>query len=254
MRDLLVLLGIFGLIWLGFSLFSSPREIRLFPVSREEKMGEAYMKLVRLNPLFTEFGNAKVDSVVGLIGERLESVLDHSEYHYTYYVFNSEMINAFTLPGGNILVSTGLIGFCKTPEELAAVLAHEMGHMEKRHVISRLVKELGIGIFTSGDPYVLGEVTGILTSAGFDRKQEAAADRFAAELLERASIEPRTLASLFRRLEEESGNELLEQFEILSSHPNFCARIREALSYQPEGDFKAVPIAVDWEGLKAQLD
>jgi predicted Zn-dependent protease len=132
-------------------------------------------------------------------------------------------------------------------------MAHEMGHVEERHVVSRLIKELGIDILTSGDQYVLGEVTGLLTSTSFDRKQEEEADRFAAELLERSSIEPRTLATFFRKLEEESDNELMKHFEIISTHPNFSSRIREALSYEPADDFEALPIDLDWEGIQTGL-
>ncbi len=168
-------------------------------------------------------------------------------------VFDSDMINAFTVPGGNILISTGLIGFCDSPEELAAVIAHEMGHVEERHVVSRLLKELGIEILTSGDQYVIGEVSGLLTSTSFDRKQEEEADLFAANLLESSSIEPRTLATFFRKLEEEMDNELMQHFEIISTHPNFRSRIREALSFKPAKDFEAEAIDLDWGIIRAEL-
>jgi len=250
-----VLLGVFGLIWLAASLFKYPKDPQLLSVEKEEKLGEAYVDLILLNPLFGEFENPHVDSAVKVIGNRLEEGLEESlgqtEYNYRFMVFESEMINAFTVPGGNILISTGLIGFCNSPEELASVMAHEMGHVEKRHVVSRLIKELGIEILTSGDPYVMGEVTGLLTSTSFDRKQEEEADNFAAWLLEESSIEPRSLAAFFRRLEEEQGNELLEHFEILSTHPNFRSRIREVLSYVPAEDFEAVAIDLDWEGIRS---
>jgi predicted Zn-dependent protease len=254
LRDLVILLGAFGLIWLVFSLFSYPEDPGFLSIEQEKKLGEAYAELILKNPMFREYGNGKVDSAVMVIGERLEQGLEHSEYDYRYIVFDSEMINAFTLPGGNILISTGLIGFCASPEELAAVMAHEMGHVEKRHVVSRLLKELGLGILTSGDPYVIGEVTGLLASNRFDRKQEEEADRFASELLESSAIEPRTLATLFRRLDEESDSELMENFEILSTHPSFRFRIREALSYKPSEDFKAVPIGLDWKAILAELN
>jgi predicted Zn-dependent protease len=253
LRDLLVLLGVFGLIWLGASLFRYPKEPELMSVRKEEKLGHTYTEGILKNPMFRELENEGIDSAVEVIGDRLRDHLDDSPYQYRFIVFQNEMINAFTLPGGNILVSTGLLRFCDTPEELASVLAHEMGHVEERHVVARLVKEMGIEILTSGDTYVLGEVTGMLTSTHFDRKQEEEADRFAALLLERSSIEPRTLATLFRRLEEESGNDLLEHFEIVSTHPSFRSRIREALSYEPAADFKAVPVDVDWEKVKAEL-
>ena len=253
LRDLLVLLGVFGLIWLVFSLFSYPEDPQLLSVEKEEKMGEAYLNLVLLNPMFGEFENRKVDSAVRVIGGRLQEGLEDSEYDYRFLVFENEMINAFTLPGGNILISTGLIEFCDTPEELAAVIAHEMGHVEERHVLTRLVKELGIDILTSGDQYVIGEVTGLLTSTSFDRKQEEEADLFAAQLLENSGIEPRTLATLFRKLEEETDNELMKQFEIISTHPDFRSRIREALSYDLDSDFEAEAIELDWGAIRNEL-
>ena len=253
LRDLLILLGGFGLIWLVFSLFSYPEDPQLISKQREEQLGETYVDLILLNPMFGELNNPLVDSAVNIIGDRLVDGLGSSDYHYHFLVFESEMINAFTVPGGNVLISSGLLAFCDSPEELAAVMAHEMGHVEKRHVISRLIKELGIEILTSGDQFVLGEITGILGSNSFDRKQEEEADLFAARLLESASIEPRTLATFFRKLEKESNRDLLEDFEIVSTHPNFKSRIREALNYRPAEDFHAREIELDWEEIKASL-
>ena len=252
-RDLLILLGVFGLIWLLFSLFTYPEDPQLLSVEKEEKLGESYLDLILLNPIFGEYENEKVDSMVALIGDRLKDGLEDSEYSYRFVVFENEMINAFTVPGGNILISTGLIAFCDTPEELASVMAHEMGHVEKRHVVTRLMKELGLELLTAGDAYVMGEVTGLLTSTSFDRKQEEAADLYAARLLENSSIEPRTLATFFRKLEDETDNELLQHFEIFSTHPNFRSRIRETLSYKPADGFEAEPFVLNWEVMKSEL-
>jgi predicted Zn-dependent protease len=253
LRDLLILLGVFGLIWLVFSLFSYPDDPQLVSKHREEQLGDTYLEFILLNPMFQELNNSIIDSALGVIAERLVEGLEDSEYDYDFVVFESAMINAFTLPGANILISSGLIAFCDGPEELAAIMAHEMAHVEKRHVISRLVKELGIEILTSGDQFILGEITGSLSSSRFDRKQETQADLFAAQLLESADIEPRTLASLFRKLEKESNAHLLEDFEIVSTHPNFSSRIREALNYRPAEDFHAREFALDWEAIKAAL-
>ena len=253
LKDLLILLGVFALVWLLASLFNYPDDPQLLSIEKEERLGDAYVDLILVNPMFSELEDERVDSAVSVIGDRLEAGLKHSEYSYNFVVFDSKMINAFTVPGGNILISSGLIGFCDSPEELAAVMAHEMAHVEERHVVSRLIKELGLDILTSGDQFVLGEVTGLLTSTSFDRKQEEEADRFAAELLERSFIEPRTLATLFRKLEKETDNELMEHFEIISTHPNFSSRIREALSYKPGEDFEALPLDLDWDEVKAEL-
>ena len=253
LRDLLILLGVFGLIWLVFSLFSYPDDPQLLSKQREEQLGDTYLDFILLNPMFQELSNSKIDSAVGIIAERLVEGLEASEYTYDFVVFESAMINAFTVPGANILISSGLIAFCDGPEELAAVMAHEMAHVEKRHVISRLVKELGIESLTSGDQFILGEITGRLSSSRFDRKQEEEADLLAAQLLESAAIEPRTLASLFRKLEKESNAHLLEDFEIVSTHPNFSSRIRESLNYRPAEDFRAREFELDWEEIRAAL-
>jgi len=253
LRDLLILLGVFALIWLVASLFNYPDDPQLLSIEREEKLGEAYTDLILVNPLFREMENETVDSAVGVIADRLKGGLKHSDYQYRFVVFENEMINAFTVPGGNILISSGLVAFCDSPEELAAVMAHEMGHVEERHVVARLIKELGIDILTSGDQYVFGEVTRLLTSTSFDRRQEEEADRFASELLELSSIEPRTLATLFRKLRDESDNDLMEHFEIISTHPNFGSRIREALSYEPADEFEAISLDLPWEEIQAQL-
>ena len=253
LRDLVILLGVFGLIWLVFTLFSFPEDPQLMSVEKEERLGDVYTDLILLNPMFEPLENTMIDSAVRVIGDRLLEGLHHTEYRYRFTVFNNGMINAFTLPGGHILISSGLIKFCDTPEELASVMAHEMGHVEERHVISRLVKEYGMKIITSGDQYVLGEVTGLLASTSYDRKQEEEADLFAAHLLEASGIEPRTLATLFRKPEDESGNELLNHFEIISTHPNFNSRIREALSVVPGDSFEAEPIDLDWERVRSQL-
>lgn len=253
LRDLLILLGVFGLIWLVFSLFSYPDDPQLISKQKEGQLGESYLELILLNPMFDELENSKVDSAIRVIGERLVEGLKHTDYNYHFVVFDSEMINAFTVLGGNILISSGLIAFCDTPEELAAVMAHEMGHVEKRHVISRLLKELGLELLSSGDQFVMGEITGLLSSTSFDRKQEEEADLFAAQLLESAGIEPRSLAAFFRKLEKESNWDLLENFEIVSTHPNLSSRIRKVLYYKPAEDFNEYKFALDWEELRSTL-
>ncbi|MDF1570867.1 MAG: M48 family metallopeptidase [Bacteroidales bacterium] len=253
-RDLAILLVIFGCIWGIISFFPLfPEKVELLSIEKEQKLGETYLEILMKSADFREVESEEVQSAVESIGLRLENALEDSEYTYNYVVVEDEMINAFTLPGANILVTTGLIGFSGSAEELAAVIAHEMAHVEMRHVVTRLAKELGISVLTSGDQFVVGELTRIMASTGFDRGQEQDADEFACALLEDAQIEPRTLAVFFRKLKEEQDNTLLEKFEIVSTHPNFTSRIRYVLEYVPGEDFEAVPLEMEWEGVQDQL-
>jgi predicted Zn-dependent protease len=254
LRDLVILLVIFGFIW-GITLFFPvfPEKVELLSIGKEQEMGDAYMKLLLKSPDFNELESEYIDSVVHHIGDHLKSALEESEYDYNFVVIDDPMINAFALPGGHIVVTTGLLNFIDSAEELAAVIAHEMGHAEMRHVVTRLAKELGLTILTSGDQFVMGEVTRIITSTGFDRSQESDADQFSFELLEKAGIEPRILATFFRKLKDEQGSELLEKFEIVSTHPNFTNRIRMALEYVPSDSFIEVPLEIDWKEVTSRL-
>jgi len=253
-RDLVILLVVFGCIWGIISFFPVfPEKVELLSVEKEQELGGKYLEMLMKDPGFTVVESEEVRAAIEAIGLRLENALEDSEYEYNYVVVEDQMINAFTLPGANILVTTGLIGFAGSAEELAAVIAHEMAHVEKRHVVARLVKELGIAVLTSGDQFVVGEVTRIMASTGFDRGQEQDADAFACALLEDAQIEPRTLATFFRKLKEEQDNPLLEKFEIVSTHPNFTSRIRYVLEYVPDEDFEAVPLEMEWEDLQGEV-
>jgi len=253
LRDLVILLGIFGLIWIVVTLFPVfPEKPVLLSVEREQELGKQYYKLLKNDPQFRESDDTVLQSAVDQIGTRLTGALMSERYDYHFVVFDNPMVNAFTLPGGYILVSKGIIAFCEAPEELAAVMAHEMGHVEKRHVVSRLIRELGMEILSSGDPYVGGEVMRMITSAGFDRKQEEAADMFACELLDKAAIEPHSLSPLFRRMKDQDTYEMLEKFEMVSSHPNFTHRINAVLSYKTSKDFSAEGFDMDWEKIREE--
>lgn len=165
-------------------------------------------------------------------------------------------MNAFTIPGGNIYVFKGLISFCDSPEQLAAVLAHEMGHVEKRHTVDRLVREFGLSILfsimTGGDSVLLSDVYQTLISTGFSRSQEKEADQFALELLEDANISPKSIASFFRKLNRENLA-YNEKIELIMTHPHNNARIKASLAYEVDVDFKEIPLDLNWEKIKRAL-
>ena len=194
-----------------------------------------------------------IDSVMLIMTERLENSMDEVSYDYNYVVVDNAMINAFALPGGHIVITSGLIKFTDSPEELMAVIAHEIGHAELNHIMSRVAKQVGLEILMSSDPFVLGEISKLITSTGFDRAQEKEADDFSCELLEKANIEPRTLATLFRKMKDEMSNENIEKFEMIASHPNFTSRIKDVLSYKPEEGFESIPVDIDWEVFKDDM-
>ena len=253
-KELIILVGIAGLIWLGIAYFDFfPKYPKLISEEREEELGDIYLENILKSPEFKKCENDVVNNTIDTICLFLEDAIEEPLYNYEYVVVENSMINAFTIPGGKIIITTGLINYCVSADELAGVVAHELGHAQERHIISRLVKELGIEILSGGDTFVLGEITKAITSASFDRKQEEMADMYACELLEKAKLEPRILASLFRRLKDDTQNKAMEHFEIVASHPNFSSRIKEILAYKVEEGFVADTLSIDWNGVKVAL-
>ena len=237
--ELIALVAIGGLIWAAFAIFINfPSEPKLISKEKEQQLGEKYTEVILNLNGFSKIENSKADSIFEETARKLRSVQPAPAYSYTLILVDNSMVNAFALPGGHIIITKGLIEFCQNSEELIAVISHEIGQIEKQHVITRLIKDIGFEILTSGDAYVMGEVARTILSSGYNRKQEVEADEFACELLMQSNLEPRTLASFFRRLKEEQGDYPFEQFEIIASHPNMNNRIKSILAFEVPAEFE----------------
>lgn len=146
-----------------------------------------------------------------------------SPYPFRVRVVDLEMINAFALPGGEIVIADGLLRFAATPDEVAGVLAHEMGHVLHRHATASIIEAVGLAFLFAT---LLGDIgSGAIGAAGetligltFRREAEAEADERAFDLLERAGLSRRGMASFFARIEREAGD-LPAALRLLSTHP-----------------------------------
>jgi beta-barrel assembly-enhancing protease len=253
--EFLILIGIGGLIWAAIAFFIKlPERPVLLSIEKEQTIGENYRNMILTLTGFSAIENEYIDSVLVLTALNLEESNEESRYEYKITLVDNTMVNAFALPGGYIIVTTGLVEFCDSSEELLAVIAHEIGHIEKRHVVTRLVKDIGLDLLTSNDPYVTGEIAKTIVSSGYNRRQEEAADLFACELMLMNNFEPRVLAHLFRKLKEEGKGDSYGQFEIISSHPNLDARIRSILSFKVPEDFTPVEPWIDWSMFQSEVE
>lgn len=177
------------------------------------------------------------------IRDRLLKALPNPAYDYHFYLVEDSEINALTLPGGHIVVFQGLLCAADKPEEVAAVIAHELGHAENHHVINRLLTESGIRITLAlllgqdmGSSYELSQ---LLISNYFSREQEAAADAWGFSLLTRAGISPKAHADFFRKIKSQRKENIPAW---LSTHPEDESRINEAENYKLPPNFKSLPL------------
>lgn len=257
--------GIFLLFYLGLNLLSeekktkwfySDKKTSLISFEQEIALGELVAAHIISAQYKEPLTSKTIDSMMWAVSKRLQQQIPATAYDYTIVVLDDPQVNAFTIPGGNIYVFKGLISFCDSPEQLAAVLAHEMGHVEKRHTVDRLVREFGLSllfsIMTGGDSVLLSDVYQTLISTGFSRSQEKEADQFALELLEDANISPKSIASFFRKLNRENLA-YNEKIELIMTHPHNNARIKASLAYEVDVDFKEIPLDLNWEKIKRAL-
>lgn len=147
-----------------------------------------------------------------------------SPYRFQVRVASLDLVNAFALPGGQIVLTRGLLGFAESPDEVAGVLAHEMGHVVRRHTTSAVIEALGLAFLFGvmlGDPgtAVIGSAGEVLVGLGFRREAEMEADASAIALLERADVSTGGLADLFDRLGRRAGD-MPEALHLLSTHPS----------------------------------
>jgi beta-barrel assembly-enhancing protease len=126
-------------------------------------------------------------------------------------VLNDPTVNALTLPGGRIVVMRGLIDKVDDGAELAAVIAHEMGHVAHRDPTTLLLRQLGLGVAaaTFGWNDALGGAAGLaqgFLALSYSRRAEAAADAAAQQYLTRAGLRADGLGRFFARLEVLEGH------------------------------------------------
>jgi predicted Zn-dependent protease len=164
------------------------------------------------------------------------------------------LANAMAAPGGQVLLTRGLIEKASGPDEVAGVLAHELGHVEYRHATQMLLRNVGMAILLSGansDVAVLGDT---FLQTAMSREKEREADEFAIAMLARADISPKGLVAYFERTMPASGSGSEIAGTIggwASTHPPTPERLasfREAASRA--GPTRAAMSDADWAALR----
>lgn len=259
LRDFLILIVVFGGIWAAVAVipFDWGMDDIAIGKEQEQQLGDIMAEKLILSQWDDITDNyPKADSALKVIYTRLLNEVPEKNYDYKFYILRDTTINAFTIAGGHIFIFEGLLHACESPEELAAVLAHEIGHAEENHVTKKLVKDLGLEIvgtiLSGGNDNILKEAGKVLLSKGFDRQYEREADRYAGELLEKAKISPFAIISFFTRLDK-MGYSYDEDLELVMSHPHTDERIKNILAYQGTVGFEAEPFTMDWKAVQQSL-
>ncbi len=132
--------------------------------------------------------------------------LNRKGIDYHFHVIRSPEINAFALPGGQIYVLTGMLDFLGSEAELAAVLGHEMSHVDLRHCIERYQYELALEKVGAGQAGAIVEFAHRLVAIGYTQYQELEADASGERLAIEAGYDPDAAAAVFTRMKVRFGD------------------------------------------------
>ncbi|MFN3504862.1 MAG: M48 family metalloprotease [Caldimicrobium sp.] len=238
-RDFLKITGYF----LGGALASLSHDFYI-------KEAQAFFKLIstekeiQLGKLYTPssidefegiYPEEETQNYIKILGEKLarQSI---RQMPYQFYLVNSGIVNAFALPGGPVVITRGLFLTLENEDELAGILGHEIGHIERRHHASFIEKQFALSIIlqigslllpqnlTGEALFQLGRISAGLLSLKFSRDQEREADESALNIILKAGYSPEGMLKVFERFKK---MEKSRPPEWLSTHPLPDSRIKE---------------------------
>jgi len=220
---------------------------QVLSLKQEKIIGfSTYRRLQKYNMINN---NPLVSSYINYIGNLLARNTLDNQREYTFFVTQSNAINAFAVPGGYIGLNSGLVTLTENEAQLASVISHEIGHIKLRHTaelvanasMNTLPMWIGIiaGVF-SGNPEA--SITAIKAGIGFSRQlninlirsNEVDADDFAVDIMKKANFRISEMSNFFKRMQSATG-EIQRDMAYLSTHPmyeNRVANIEAKAQYQ----------------------
>ena len=213
----------------------------LVPQYVEEKLGN-YV-ITEMADEFTPCDDKVALSHLQVISHRLLAATDQKNMTVDIHFFKSSTPNAFSLPGQKIAVLSGFLHDAQSENEIAAVMAHEMGHIIKRDALEAFVESQGIGAIITliGSSNSYGELTkfaSLMQSMNYSRQKEFNADEYGAKLLIKAGYSPKGLSAFLLRMDKEHpllggrAAEYEEYLEFLSTHPDTKERVRRLNNFK----------------------
>ena len=225
-----------------YNIATGKQETIFYSTAKEVRIGKSISK--RVDEEFDLIADLELERRLNSIGEKIVKVCDRKEidYHFRVVDFKEEdkkeddqpEINAFALPGGFVYIFVDLMDIVRSDDELAGVLAHEVGHIVARHSIKKLQASMGYmlvriaslatntGGFGSGIDVAFQQIM-----LGYGREDELLADKLAVQYMERAGYDPEQMISFLQLLSEVKKKAPITKFSYNRTHPYISDRIAQ---------------------------
>lgn len=232
------------------------------PYSWEAKLGEQVIDLVV--PRDQRISSPKILEQLTREMRPLYKNLPAPFNQAKIYISSSPELNAFALPGGYIVLNKGLLEKADTIEEVLGVMAHELAHVKKRHVLHSMVRSIGVFVIVD---FLIGDLSGILAvladnsqmlvNASFSRSQESQADQLAYQALKEEKISPVGLITFLERVQSMKKNKSHQSLQkvlyFLQTHPDTDQRIKSLRNFMAQDNIEYNDVEFNYSKFKQTL-
>ncbi|HEX7972094.1 MAG TPA: M48 family metalloprotease [Thiobacillus sp.] len=239
-----------------------------FSDQEEQALGRVIMRDVYADPRYLD--DPEIESYLNQLGYKLVSVSTRNQREFTFFVINDPSINAFSMPGGNVGIHTGLLLAAQSESELAGVIAHEIAHVTQDHIARMVASQsqsywptmaaLALALLASrSNPNVASaaiassQAYSIQNQLNYSRDFEREADRLGYEMMTRAGFEPRAMSSFFNRLQRANRFYDTSAPAYLRTHPLTSDRIADMEARSEAAPYRQVEDSLDFQLVRARL-
>jgi len=213
-----------------FNLATGRQEMLLFDTQKEVNIGAKIAE--QFDQHFEIISDVDLNQRVDRILERIIAICDRKELVYIAKIVNEDEMNAVSLPGGYIYVFKGLMDKVKNDDQLAGVIAHEVGHINAKHGIKRLQSLYGLTLLqvmavATKDAQAAGALSTAYMSVFFEhsRQDEFEADRLGVKYMKKAGFKAEEMVGMLKQLKEQHQNEPIRPMSYWRTHPHLSERI-----------------------------
>jgi predicted Zn-dependent protease len=257
-KIILCTLAAAGIVACSTNKITGRNQLKLIPESELQSMAsQQYQQFLSTNKVVSNTANKDAEMVTR-VGQRISRAAENllaskglsdeiKGYHWEYHLVDNKEANAWCMPGGKIVVYTGLLPYTQNEAALAVVMGHEVTHAILQHGNERMSQQLGAELVGAGlqvavaskpaetqnaflTAFGLGSQVGVLLP--FSRKHEYEADHYGLILAAMAGYNPQEAIPLWQRMEQAGGGNRPPEF--LSTHPAEGNRINELKKWMPE--------------------
>ena len=200
-------------------------------IQEERELGEKVLQEVR--KIWPMVQDPAPREYIARIGKRVLATMEAQPFEYEFYVLNTPEINAFAVPGGKVFFNSGLILMVEKEDELAGVMAHEIGHVLARHIARQSEQGMKLGLATLGallagiflGPQaataigVTAQAASATAMLKYSREYEEEADYLGLKYMERAGYDPQAMVTMLKKLRRISGPASTDPPAYLLTHP-----------------------------------